>query len=198
MVDLKTVIDDNEKIIWEGKPNKKCFILESIFNPMLPFALLWAGIDIFALGLTAGDLLINGFILIHMMPVWIYLFGVFIAFRKYRNTQYIITEIGIYISGGGFRYSYDMKPWTELSNISIERGIFDQWLSVGDVVYYTGEIKRANGETYSQYLSIINIPDYEDIFKLSKKLQKDIFSDTMYPNDLRPKSNHGYKTKYKG
>ena len=35
--DLKGMIGENEKILWEGKPSKKCFILESIFNPLLPF-----------------------------------------------------------------------------------------------------------------------------------------------------------------
>jgi len=200
MINLKTVISDNEKIIWEGKPNKKCFILESIFNPMLPFALLWAGFDIFAIGLSFDGsgfgFMIFGFLLLHMMPVWIYLGGVILAFRKYNNTQYIVTDLGLYVSGGAFRYSYDMKPWAELSNISIERGIFDQRLGVGDVVFYGDTIQRANGKSYTQSMSIINIPDYEEVFKLTKNLQRDIHSDTMYPNDLRPEENHGYKTKY--
>ena len=28
--------------------------------------------------------------------------------------------------------------------------------------------------------------------------QQDIYSDIMYPNDKRPKENHGYNTEYKG
>jgi len=198
MSDIKLMIGDNEKIIWEGKPNKKCFILESIFNPMLPFALIWAAFDIFAIGLSFGasmGFFILIFLLFHMMPVWLYLGGVILAFRKYRNTQYVITDVGVYVSGGGFRYSYDMKPWAELSNISVERGIFDQKLGVGDVVFYTGEVIRGSkGKYYSQSISIINIPDYEKVFKLAKDLQRDIHADTMYPNDLRPKQNHGYQT----
>ena len=31
-----------------------------------------------------------------------------------------------------------------------------------------------------------------------KKLQEDIYTDTMYPNDLRPAENQGYRTKYNG
>ena len=30
-----------------------------------------------------------------------------------------------------------------------------------------------------------------------KKLQEDVYTDTMYPNDLRPKENHGYNTEVK-
>ena len=42
MNDLKLLIGENEQIYFEGKPNKKCYILEGIFNPLLPFALIWA------------------------------------------------------------------------------------------------------------------------------------------------------------
>ena len=31
-----------------------------------------------------------------------------------------------------------------------------------------------------------------------KKLQEDIYADTMYPNALRPEENPGYRTKYNG
>ena len=43
--DLKGLIGNQEKILYEGKPSKKCFVFESIFNPLLPFAILWAVID---------------------------------------------------------------------------------------------------------------------------------------------------------
>ena len=43
--DLKQLVGNNEKILYEGKPSKKCFVFESIFNPLMPFALIWAIID---------------------------------------------------------------------------------------------------------------------------------------------------------
>ena len=48
--ELKLIVGANEKIFYEGKPNKKCYIFESIFNPLLPFALIWAIIDLGVLG----------------------------------------------------------------------------------------------------------------------------------------------------
>jgi hypothetical protein len=39
--ELELMVGSNEEILWKGKPNKRCFILEGIFNPMLPFALVW-------------------------------------------------------------------------------------------------------------------------------------------------------------
>lgn len=202
---LETMIGAGENILWKGKPSKKCFLLESIFNPMLPFALIWALFDSLFIGgaflskdITA-IIFILLFMLFHLMPVWIYLGGIFLSSRKFKNTEYIITDKGIYISGGIFTYNFEMKPFTDLSHISIRRGIFDQKLGVGDVIsvcshpsYNTYD----NHSTHSTGFNICDIPDYVEVFNLIKKLQTDIYSDTMYPNDKRPSTNHGYNTKY--
>ena len=204
--DLEAMVGMNESILWRGKPDKKCFILESIFNPMLPFALIWAIIDLVVIGFTfsaSGGMLmfILPFMLLHLMPVWIYIGGVIMSFRKHRNTEYIITDKGIYVSGGIFAYKYEMKPFTDLSHINIHRGIFDQWLGVGDVVTvcsHTGYSSSSSHSHSSHGLTICDIPDYQQVFAMVKQLQTDIYADTQYPNDLRPGENHGYQTQYRG
>ena len=53
--DLELMIEEKEKILWRGRPNKKCYILEGIFNPLLPFALIWLLFDsAFFLAFTHG------------------------------------------------------------------------------------------------------------------------------------------------
>lgn len=204
--DLQFMVGQNENVLWKGKPNKKCFILESIFNPMLPFALIWAGIDLGVMGgmMFAGSMgpaaiFIVPFMLVHLMPVWIYLGGVFLSFQKYKNTEYIITDKGIYVSGGTFSYNYEMKPFTDLSHVNIHRGIFDQWLGVGDVVTVCGHAGYNSRQSHSHDgLTICDIKDYQQVFAMVKQLQTDIYADTMYPNDLRPATNRGYQTEYMG
>jgi uncharacterized membrane protein YdbT with pleckstrin-like domain len=207
--DLEAMIAPGEQVLWRGKPKKKCFILESIFNPMLPFALLWACFDIFFIVMasktpTDDSQGIGGFLLVffafHLMPVWIYLGGVILSFRRYRNTAYIVTDKGVYISGGTFTYNCQMKPFTELANVNIHRGIFDQMLGVGDVVLSTPNMVHysSSNNTVTRGLSIVDIEEYQEVFSMIKQLQTDIYSDTMYPNDLRPPENHGYQTQYKG
>ena len=39
--ELELMVGKDEKVLWAGRPDKLCFILEGIFNPMLPFALIW-------------------------------------------------------------------------------------------------------------------------------------------------------------
>ena len=200
--DLKQLINENEKILYEGKPNKKCFIFESIFNPMMPFALLWGIIDFGLLGGTlfsskdqGATFFIIPFMLLHLMPVWIYLGGVIFTFRKYRNTYYIVTDRGIYVSGGVFSKTYNHKPFAELSHVDLHRGIFDQMFNVGDIITTSSQFSSNNS---SASISISSISNYIEVYNLVKKLQQDIYTDVMYPNDKRPAENHGYNTEYKG
>jgi len=205
--DLELMVGADETVLWQGRPQKKCYILEGIFNPFLPVALIWFLIDaaFFGAALSAdkhadgsGSIVIVmlAFLSLHMLPVWIYLFGALFVFRRYKHTEYIVTDKGVYASGGVFAYTCEMKPYTEVSRINIHRGIFDQYLNVGDVEFSSAS--TAGGRQTLGGITIADIPDYQEVFTLVKKLQTDIYADTMYPNDLRPKENSGYETKYKG
>lgn len=214
--DLELMVGRDEKILWHGKPNKRCFVLEGIFNPLLPFALVWFLFDSVFIAVSTIGAFTPGapavfslvpiiFILFHMMPVWIYLGGVIFVFRRYKHTEYIITDKGVYISGGLFAYTCNMKPFTELARVNIHRGIIDQIVGVGDVVLTSNNVAdlyssnvRVNGRPLEVGTTIADIKEYRKVFELIKKLQEDIYTDTMYPNDLRPETNHGYTTKYKG
>lgn len=195
--ELKSMVGPDETVLYEGKPDKKCFIFESIFNPMLPFAIIWALVDAGFLGVAVGgmNLVMIPFLLFHMMPVWIYLVGVIFSFRRYRNTYYIVTDHAIYISSGVFTMNLETKTFAEMSRVNLHRGIFDQMFHVGDVQITTNQF---NSKGVLAVMGINSISDYSKVFQLVKKLQKDIYSDIMYPNDLRPEENHGYRTKYRG
>ena len=214
--ELELMVGSNEKILWKGKPNKRCFILEGIFNPMLPFALAWFLFDSLFIATFIGGAATSGapavfsifpliFFLIHLMPVWIYLGGVIFVFRRYQHTEYIVTDKGVYISGGLFSYTCNMKPFTELARVNIHRGIIDQIIGVGDVVLTSNNVAdlyssniRVNGRPLDVGTTIADIKDYRKVFEIIKKLQEDIYTDTMYPNALRPEENQGYRTKYNG
>lgn len=214
--ELQLMVGKDEKVLWRGRPNKRCFILEGIFNPLLPFALVWFLFDSLFIAAIVGGSAASGestafsiipliFILFHMMPVWIYLGGILFVFRRYQHTEYIVTDKGVYISGGLFSYTCNMKPFTELARVNICRGIIDQIIGVGDVVLTSNNVAdlyssniRVNGRPLDVGTTIADIKDYRKVFEIIKKLQEDIYTDTMYPNDLRPAGNHGYRTKYNG
>lgn len=208
MIELRTLIKNNESVMWEGRPHKTTTILEAIFNPMLIVAIFWGGFDLFFLSAAAGAdaegfvgirsfLLV--FMLFHMMPVWIYLIGVVAVFLKWRNVRFMVTTHGLYVSGGLFAFNYEMKPWTDIGHINIHQGVFDRMFGVGDVLFvcaHNSYQSTSHSHSGHQNLKIYNIPDFQEVFKLVNNLQTDVYSDTMYPNAMRPDSNPGYKTQY--
>ena len=207
--ELKSLVGNGEKILYEGKPDFNCFIFESIFNPMFPIAILWFVFDSFFIGLSINDGFNEGmgaffivFMLFHLMPVWLYLGGVIFSVRRYRNTYYIVTDKAVYVSNGVFTKNYHNKPFAELSHVNLHRGIFDQMFNVGDIMLTSNQL--VNNSTYNNSsvtvagININSIANYTEVYNIIKKLQQDIYTDVMYPNDLRPKENHGYNTEYKG
>lgn len=212
--ELRRTVGTDERIMWEGKPNKKCFIFESIFNPLLPFAIIWGLFDLFFfksffaventvksagasdMGLFGGSFILV-FLLFHLMPVWIYLGGVIMSSRRYKNTAYIVTDKAVYLSSGIISRTINRKPFAELSHVNLHRGFFDQKFGVGDIVLSSTTAVSTNGAVMPG-ITIASISEYNKVYDLVKKIQTDIYSDTMYPNDMRPKENHGYNTEYKG
>ena len=140
-------------------------------------------------------LFIIPFMMLHLMPVWIYLGGIIFTIRRYKNTYYIVTDNAIYVSGGVFSKTYNQKPFAELSHVDLHRGIFDQMFNVGDIITTSSQRSNENGLASMRISSISN---YIEVYNLVKKLQQDIYTDVMYPNDMRPSENHGYNTQYKG
>ena len=195
--ELKSMIGMDETILYEGKPDKKCFIFESILNPLLPVAIIWAVLDMSFMGFAVGGMqrIMIPFMLIHMMPVWIYLGGVIFSFRRYKNTYYVVTDHAVYVSSGIFTMNLQEKTFAELSRVNLHKGIFDQMFNVGDIQITTNQFTKKN---VPAVITISSITNYTEVYQMVKKLQKDIYSDIMYPNDLRPNENHGYKTKYRG
>lgn len=208
MTDLDAYLD-GERPLWRGRPTAKCFILECIFNPLLFFALIWGAFDLMFIlllkntpvnGMTSS---VKGFVgiffLIHLMPVWLYLGGVILSVFRQRNIEYAVTERGVYVSRGVFTKEIVFKPFTEISNVNMHRGVIDRMTDCGDITMTCGAVvgdARLSAGGRTEAIAIQDIPDYQEVFKLIRRLQTDIYSDTMYPNALRPENNPGYRTKY--
>jgi uncharacterized membrane protein YdbT with pleckstrin-like domain len=131
------------------------------------------------------------------MPVWIYLGGVIMSSRRYKNTAYIVTDKAVYLSSGIISRTINRKPFAELSHVNLHRGFFDQKFGVGDIVLSSTTAVSTNGAVMPG-ITIASISEYNKVYDMVRKIQTDIYSDTMYPNDMRPKENHGYNTEYKG
>ena len=199
--ELKT---EREEVLWKGKPNKGDFIKERIFSPFLLFALLWLAIDasFIIVFLSAKEFNLEvafmiPFFALHLAPVYIYIGRVIFALKQWKNIEYMVTDAAIYATHGIFTVNVDRKSFQEVTSVSVHQGIIDKRHNVGDVFIVTGMRTDSNGRVRSIGINIVDIEDFMKVYKLINRTGSDVFADTMYPNDLRPKENHGYKTEYK-
>ncbi len=204
-MNIENYKNNDEVVLWKGKPNKSVYIKERIFTPLALFALVWLMFDIGFMSIIFANMggsfeffkiAIIPFMILHLAPVWLYLGRVIFSVRSYNNTEYMVTDKAIYCLTGVFTTKCDRKSFQEVTNVSFKQGIIDKYYNVGDVFVATGQVTTKNGNVKPLGINIIDIEDYLNVYKLINKTGRDIFSDTMYPNDLRPNTNHGYNTKY--
>lgn len=195
--DIKSLITDNEQILWQGKPLKKAFVMARIFR-MLPFALIWLVFD----GIFITFMIMSGifeqmpwyflvgiiaFFAVHLIPVWIWIANIVSASAQHTNVDYVFTDKRIIIKSGLVGVDVKNIFYTEINDVRTNVGFIDKMYNVGDIII------TANFKVYM-------IEDIKNPYEVTNRLQKivlDIKTDTFYPNDLRPKANSGYDTKYK-
>ena len=182
--ELKEMIGKNEKVVYEGKPDKKCFIFEGIFNPLLPIAVLWGLFDSFFLMnfLNAGNpevkddgmvMFLVVFFALHLLPVWLYLGGILLIMKKFKNAYYVVTDKAVYLSEGALAKRYSMTLYTEVIHVDLHRGVFDRKFNVGDVVLTTKRVQRnSSGKECNVTVSISDIAYYLDVYKVVKMLHE--------------------------
>ena len=183
--ELRNMMNPYEEILYEGKPDKMCYVLEGIFNRNLPFALMWACFDLFFLSgiLKADDnarLMKILFVLVHMMPVWIYLWGVISTFLRYVNTDYIVTDRAVYVSSGGFNVNCQRKAHRDCVCVELERGHFDRLCRAGDLIVLAKQETMLDG---GDVIKMSCLSDYRKVYSLLEQLQEEAAVRTGEQND---------------
>lgn len=193
---IEDVLNDDEKVLWRGKPNAKSYIWAAIVK-MLPIALIWLIVDGgFIVGISIGmssgkmPLALLGFIipffLIHLTPVWIWIANTVKAVREVKNLEYAVTDKRIIIRSGVIGIDFKFINYTEIDSVNVKVGLIDKIFKVGDIYI--------NSSVNSGVLWDVSNP--YGVGRALQKVTTDIKSDIHYPNALRPDNNPGYKTEY--
>ncbi|MBP0968139.1 MAG: PH domain-containing protein [Oscillospiraceae bacterium] len=180
----------NEKVLWYGKKAKSVSFFESIFNALMPFALIWAlfdGFVIYAIShannaddVKSAGFGILGFFAIHLLPVWIYLAGILTSAIKAKHTEYCVTDKGVYVQSGVFSTNVIMRPFSDMNSVTVKQSLFDKIFKTGDVVmecqsvvYPAEKQMRVNGRPVRNPngLCIENVSDYESVLRLVQERQ---------------------------
>lgn len=104
------------------------------------------------------------------------MFGALFVFRKYKHTEYIVTDKAVYVSGGLLSYTCKMKRYDEILDIDIRRGFIDEMLGVGDIVFSDGSVVNYRGYSRSKRTSfaIEDIYNYREVFDIIRGFQKKV------------------------
>ncbi len=187
-IKIENMIGPSETIMWKGHPDKKCFIMESIFNPMLFFSLIWLLFD-----LTFISALINSmmpspdadvpnpgitdflpyilFFSIHLMPVWIYLGGIIGSIINHKKETFLLTDKAVYIYHGGLGSTIMRIEYRDIEYISFKRGLFDNIFGVGDIYFNRyNEISYSRKRNQRNMFIFKDIPDFERVYQKAVRL----------------------------
>ncbi len=193
---IEDILDYDESVLLRAKPKKGAYIFNAVMR-MLPIAVVWMifdGFFIFAMAFNADQMpvyiwfIIVPFFALHLTPVWIWLGGIISASAGYKNIEYVFTEKRIIIRKGVVGIDFVNIYYSDIKGVNLRVGVIDRMFKVGDI--YISAARQSE--------VLFDIPNPYFILKKIQGIVVDIKTDIIFPNDLRPKENHGYKTKYRG
>jgi membrane protein YdbS with pleckstrin-like domain len=195
MRELNKILDDNEKVLWEGVPEFKPFFWQSSMFLGL-FGLMWMGILIPGVIASRGILLLMphfwiGLVLLVGVPVYNYL--------SYKYICYAITDKRVIFQTGLIGRDFSTVDFDQITNAEVNVGVFDKLfnLDTGSILVSTaGSFTYTKNGARPRPFTLANINNPYEIFKFFKKVSHDVKTDINYPNKLRPGENPGYKTDY--
>ncbi len=191
---LDGVLEPCEKVLFRSKPDKKSYILAAVIK-MLPIALIWLCFDATFLifigrALSRGEMpmsmlgFVIPFFIIHLAPVWIWLYRIIRSTVEIKNIEYAFTDRRVIVRSGVIGIDFKFFYYDKIESVVAKVGLIDRMCKVGDI-YITAA--GTAGVIFDQ----------KDPYGLATKLQKlatDIRADISYPNALRPDQNPGYNT----
>lgn len=189
-----------EQVLLQLKPKKNAYILNKSLV-MMPFALLWLAFDSFflvnAFGSGMGGMawFLIPFMLLHMMPVWIWLWNVITANRRWKNTMYYVTDRRIIIQSGFMDRELQTVYYKDIRDVNLRIGLLDKLLKVGDIHFDLGHVTSKGRALTKAFLDVENP---HAVYTRIQKIVLDIQADIQFPNAYRPEENLGYRTKYNG
>lgn len=198
MRELDKVLEDNEKVFWEGKPNFWPFLFGGILVSLFGLIFLIAGLVVMVQGVSSGNYL---FILMpHFWVGVVLVFGIpLYKILVYNFTYYAITNKRVIFQSGLIGRDFKMVDFDMITNAEVNVGIFDKLLSrsSGSILISTAGtfISGKHGPVAAPYI-MANVADPYEVFKFFKKVSHAVKTDIEYPNQYRPKKNPGYHTEY--
>lgn len=206
MNEIKKVLNENEKIFWEGAPKFWPFFFGGSAATTI-FGLIWMAFLIPFIAMAVYDILfgshIIGFGILLLPHFWIgiiLIFGIpLYQILSYKNIHYAITNKRVITQKGWIGRSFETMDFDQITNTEVVVGVFDKMFGgkSGSILISTaGSFTYVRRGVSGRPYTLRNIFNPYDVYKFFKKVEHDIKTDIEYPNKLRPTENPGYKTDY--
>ncbi len=127
MRELDKVLDENERIFWEGRPKFWPFFFSGILLSLFGLIFLIAGAAVLIQGIMAGNLLFLVF-----PHFWIgvaFVFGIpLYKALVYKHTYYAITNKRVLLQMGLIGRDFQTVDFDQITNAEVNVGLFDKLL----------------------------------------------------------------------
>lgn len=184
--DFLAIQDPDETLLWLARPQFFDFMLSGA--ALLTMGIIWAVLDysiILALQNQQKTLPI-GFMLLHLLPLWLALLNMLRLLLVHGNTFYAFSNKRVLARTGFLGTDFYAIDYDQITDLSVNVSPFEKLLRVGTLTVTCG----------STTIKFIGIKQPYTVFKQLKQTTVDIKTDWQYPNAMRPNHNPGYRTKY--
>ncbi|MBQ8451261.1 MAG: PH domain-containing protein [Clostridia bacterium] len=186
---IDEILTKNEKVLFRSKPKKSAHIAEAFFN-MLPFVIIWLLFDGFAIFMIISNgigenapgpftIFIIGFFMLHLMPVWIWIYGIIKATAGYKNIEYVFTDKRIIIREGIFKLQFVVIKYNTIKKLDLKKSFSDKLIGVGDI-----EIKYND----NQSAMIYDIENPAFILNKLREITSESKLQIEYPSQIKPET----------
>lgn len=142
MRDLYRQLKEDETILWEGRPNKRAYILtRTICDPII-FGTLW-GIfvailaTVFVSQLDVVDALfavtVVAFLTVLEAPLWIGIYNIISIRAKYESIYYVITDKRILTRTGVATTHISSISYRDILDTHVNIGVIDKYCGTGSI-----------------------------------------------------------------
>lgn len=174
--EIQTVLENNEKVIWEGKQDLKSTLIGEIFT--FTFLFLF-GLVFFLVSSSgySGTCTINGEIrpsedcagVGNYIAYGIFVLSIIIlifTYLRYKVTRYIITNIRIILKSGLIGADMRSIYYDQIKSAFVNVGIVGKIFGTGTIMIDTGNIYRTRNNSNAVFAGFSNIKNPYEVYKI--------------------------------
>ena len=150
-----------EHILWRGKPKKSAYVADKALA-MLPIAAVWLVFDLNFLRRSSGGGFELLFLLVHMLPVWLWLGSAATSVLQWRNEDYYLTSKRVIIRRGIFKPQRQSVFLRDVHSIRTHYGLLDRLFDSGDI-YINYAVHGHGKHRHTSGWFLMNLADPEPL-----------------------------------